>query len=134
MLYSCCHCVCHSVKCCRMLYSHSCCTVNAILYASVLCCHVPYSCPCCTVAATVYSTVLCVAACRVVASCCTVHAIVYAVQLPMLYSCCHCVFHSVMCCRMPCSCFMLYSSCHCVCRCSVLPRSVQLLPLCMPQC
>ena len=87
---------------CFMLYSSShsaaCRTVAAIVHANVLGYRVSYSCSCCTVTATVYATVLCVAVC----CSCTVAAILYArvlcfhVPLPMLYSCGHCVCHSVM--------------------------------------
>ena len=154
MWFSCHHCKCHSVMWCHMLYSCSCYTVAATVYTTVLCIaacctvvHVvqllPFCMPvfcvakCRTVAttetATVYATVLCVAACRAVAHVaqllplcmpqCSV--LLRAVQLLMLYSCCHCVCqcsvlpHTVQL-------LMLYSCCHFVCQCSVLPHAMQL--------
>ena len=124
MLYSYCHCVCHCV--CH----------------SVICCRMPYSCSCCTVAAIMYATVLSVAACRTVAHvaqllplCIPVFRV--ATCRSVVYSCCHCVCHSVMCCRLPCSCFMLYNDvilCASVLCYHMLYSCVRLLLLCMPQC
>jgi len=77
-----------------------------------------------------------VAACHTVASCCVAVAIANAtysvVYYRMLYSCCHCACHNIMCCCMPYSCFRLYSHCHCVCHSVVLSHVVQLLHVHFP--
>ena len=114
----------------------ACCTVEQLLpfCIPVFCvatCHTV----CRTVAATMYATVLCVTACRkllhivqllpfcmpvlCVAVCREVTHVVQLMPFCMPVFCVsmcrtvahvvHYVCHGVMCCRMPCSCFMLYS-------------------------